>query len=96
MFFLRSMLSPDEVQWLVLVPDPPPGPTFIQQVPMVLCSMCPDRVFTVVAALVKVRHRYITYSVFVCTNCNFTKMKPMIICCAEQAVTTSKHVVEVS
>lgn len=66
--YITHLLSPDKVQRLVLVPNPPPGPTFIQQVPMVLCSMCPDGVLTVVAALYKVQHRHITYTMFLCTH----------------------------
>lgn len=48
------MELPDEVQRLVLVPNPPPGPTLVQQVPVVLCSMCSDGVFAVVSPLLEV------------------------------------------
>lgn len=46
------MASPDEVQWLILVPNPPPGPTLVQQVSVVLCPVCSYGVFAVVLPLI--------------------------------------------
>lgn len=37
-----TVTLPDEVQWLILVPSPPPGPALVQQVQVVLCSVRPD------------------------------------------------------
>lgn len=42
---------PDEVQWLVLVPHTPPGPTFVQQVALVLRSMSADGILAPVTPL---------------------------------------------
>ncbi|KAG5267358.1 hypothetical protein AALO_G00220810, partial [Alosa alosa] len=40
---------PDEVERLVLVPDAPPGPAFVQQVALVVCPVSTDRVLASVA-----------------------------------------------
>lgn len=42
---------PDEVQWLILVPNPPPGPALVQQVQLVLRSVRSDRIFAVILPL---------------------------------------------
>lgn len=61
---------PDEVQWLVFVPHAPPGPAFVQQVPMVLCSVCSDGVFAVVAPLLKSQNIMYTHiHETQCRNC---------------------------
>ncbi len=52
------VLLPYEVQRLVLVPNAPPGPTLIQQVPVVLCSVCSDGVFAVISALLESKHAH--------------------------------------
>lgn len=44
---------PDEVQWLILVPSPPPGPALVQQVQVVLCSVRSDWIFAVVLPLTR-------------------------------------------
>lgn len=50
-FWEMSKTLPDEVQWLILVPSPPPGPALVQQVQVVLCSVRSDWIFAVILPL---------------------------------------------
>lgn len=50
-FWEMSKTLPDEVQWLILVPSPPPGPALVQQMQVVLCSVRSDWIFAVILPL---------------------------------------------